>query len=199
MPVLSATSPRWRGIAAINQRLHRQALNAFMFIVLAHWAEHLVQAYQVWVLDWPRPAARGALGQVFPWLATSEWLHYWYALVMIVGLVLLRPGFVGRARGWWTVALVIQFWHHIEHLLLLIQAQTHVVFFGGTVPTSVAQTVFPRVELHLFYNSIVFVPMMIAVYLHLRPNERELRATSCSCIHRAQTGRAAIAPSAPAT
>jgi hypothetical protein len=61
---------------------------------------------------------------------------------MIVGLVLLRPGFVGRARAWWTVALVIQFWHHIEHLLLLIQAQTHVFFFGATVPTSVAQTVF---------------------------------------------------------
>ena len=198
MSARSATSPRWRAIAAINQRFHRQALNAFMFIVLAHWAEHLVQAYQVWVLDWPRPAARGALGQVFPWLATSEWLHYWYALVMIAALILLRPGFVGRALVWWTVALVIQFWHHIEHLLLLVQAQTHVFFFGGAVPTSVAQTVFPRVELHLFYNSIVFVPMMIAVYLHLRPNERELRATSCSCVHRARTDRAVIAPDAPA-
>jgi hypothetical protein len=198
MPALSATSPRWLGIATINQRLHRQALNMFLFIVVAHWAEHLAQAYQVWVLDRPRPAARGALGQFFPWLSTSEWLHYWYALVMIIGLVLLRPGFVGRARAWWTVALVIQFWHHIEHLLLLIQAQTHVFFFGGTVPTSVAQTAFPRVELHLFYNSLVFIPMMIAVYLHQRPNERELRATSCSCIHRARTGRAASAPSAPA-
>jgi hypothetical protein len=198
MPALSATSPRWRGIAALNQRLHRQALNAFMLIVLAHWAEHLVQAYQVWVLDRPLPASRGALGQFFPWLFTSEWLHYGYALLMIIGLVLLQPGFVGRARFWWTVALVIQFWHHIEHLLLLIQAQTHVFFFGGTVPTSVAQTVFPRVELHLFYNSIVFIPMVIAVYLHQRPNERELRATSCSCIHRARTGRAPIAPGAPA-
>jgi hypothetical protein len=130
MSALSPTSPRWFGAAAINQRLHRQALNVFLFIVLAHWVEHLAQAYQVWVLDRPRPAARGALGQVFPWLATSEWLHYGYALVMIVGLVLLRPGFVGRARAWWTVALVIQFWHHIEHLLLLIQAQAHVFFFG---------------------------------------------------------------------
>ena len=198
MSALSPTSPRWPGIAALNQRLHRQALNVFLFIVLAHWVEHLVQAYQVWVLDWPRPAARGALGQLFPWLATSEWLHYGYALVMIVGLVLLRPGFVGRARVWWTIALVIQFWHHIEHLLLLIQAQTHVFFFGAAVPTSVAQTVIPRVELHLFYNSIVFIPMMIAVYLHQRPNERELRAMSCSCVDRARTGRAAIAPGAPA-
>jgi hypothetical protein len=154
------------------------ALNVFMFVVLAHWAEHLVQAYQIWVLGRPRPQARGVLGQVFPWLVSSEWLHYGYALVMLVGLILLRPGFTGQARTWWTVALVIQFWHHIEHLLLLIQAQTHTFFFGGTVPTSVAQTVFPRVELHLFYNSIVFIPMVVALYLQLRPTASESKATT---------------------
>jgi hypothetical protein len=54
MSALSPTSPRWFGVEAINQRLHRQALNVFLFIVLAHWVEHLVQAYQVWV---PGPVA----------------------------------------------------------------------------------------------------------------------------------------------
>jgi hypothetical protein len=184
MSALSMNPPARLRIAALNERYHRQALNVFLFIVLAHWAEHLVQAYQVWVLDRPRPAARGLLGQLFPWLVSSEWLHYWYAIVMLVGLFLLRPGFVGRARVWWTVALVIQFWHHIEHLLLLIQAQTGTFFFGGTVPTSVAQVFFPRVELHLFYNSIVFIPMVVAAYLHRRPNERELHATTCNCVRR---------------
>jgi hypothetical protein len=181
---VSITSSRRLSIASINGRHHRVALNIFMVVVLAHWAEHLVQAYQVWVLDLPRPAARGVLGQVFPWLVTSEWLHYAYAIVMLVGLFLLRPGFVGAARTWWTVALVIQFWHHIEHLLLLVQAQTHTFFFGGAVPTSVAQLVVPRVELHLFYNSIVFIPMVVAVYRHLRPTDRELQAASCSCARR---------------
>ena len=183
-------------VAAINGRHHRAGLNAFMVVVLAHWAEHLVQAYQVWVLDRPRPAARGVLGQFFPWLVTSEWLHYAYAIVMLVGLFVLRPGFVGRARTWWTVALVIQFWHHIEHLLLLLQAQTQTFFFGGTVPTSLAQAIVPRVELHLFYNSIVFIPMVIAVYLHLRPNERERRATSCSCGRRDWVPTTVVAPAA---
>ena len=188
MSAVSMRPSRGFSVAAINGRFHRLALNAFMVIVVAHWAEHLVQAYQVWVLDRPRPAARGVLGQIYPWLATSEWLHYGYAIVMLVGLFLLRPGFAGRARTWWTVALVIQFWHHIEHLLLLIQAQTHTFFFGGTVPTSVAQLIVPRVELHLFYNSIVFIPMVVAVYLHLRPNERELQAASCSCARRDLVG-----------
>jgi hypothetical protein len=170
-------------VTSLNGRHHRMALNIFMVVVLAHWLEHLVQAYQVWVLDRPRPQARGVLGQAFPWLVTSEWLHYGYAIVMLIGLFLLLPGFVGRARAWWTAALVIQFWHHVEHLLLLIQAQTGTFWFGGTAPTSVAQVFFPRVELHLFYNSIVFVPMVVAVYLHLRPNDRELAASACSCIH----------------
>lgn len=169
-------------LGALNGRYHRAGLNVFMVIVLAHWAEHLTQAYQIWVLGQPRPKARGVLGQFFPWLVSSEWLHYGYALVMIVGLFLLRPGFVGRARTWWTVALAIQFWHHIEHLLLLIQAQTGTPFFGKPVVTSIVQLVIPRVELHLFYNSIVFVPMVIAMYLHLRPSEKELDAMACSCV-----------------
>ena len=181
---IAAAAPRGLSIAALNGRYHRTALTVFMVVVLAHWTEHVVQAYQIWVLGRPRPAARGVLGQFFPWLVTSEWLHYGYALAMLVGLFLLRPGFAGSARTWWTVALVIQFWHHIEHLLLLIQAQTGVFFFGASVPTSVAQLAFPRVELHLFYNSIVFIPMVIAMYLHLRPSEKDLRATSCSCVHR---------------
>ena len=185
---------RGLSIAALNGRYHRAALNVFLAVVVAHWAEHLVQAYQIWVLGRPRPAARGVLGQVFPWLVTSEWLHYGYAVVMLVGLLLLRPGFVGSARTWWTVALVIQFWHHIEHLLLLIQAQTGVFFFGASVPTSVAQVFVPRVELHLFYNSIVFIPMMIAVYLHKRPNEQDLRATSCGCVDTRGAARAAVLP-----
>jgi hypothetical protein len=172
-------------MAALNGRYHRVALNVFLFVVIAHWAEHLVQAYQIWVLGRPRPQARGLLGQFYPWLVTSEWLHYGYALVMLVGLFLLWPGFAGRARSWWTVALAIQFWHHIEHLLLLIQAQTGHNFWGRPVPTSVLQLVLPRVELHLFYNSIVFIPMMIAVYYHLRPNAAEKQQAHCTCARHA--------------
>ncbi|BCJ41151.1 hypothetical protein GCM10010168_45510 [Actinoplanes ianthinogenes] len=169
-------------MSSLNHRRHRAALTVFLAVTLAHWAEHLVQAYQIWVLGWPRPQARGVLGQFYPWLVKSEWMHYGYAIVMLVLLFALRPGFVGRARTWWTVALVIQFWHHIEHFLLLVQAQTGHAFFGKPVPTSLLQLLYPRVELHLFYNSIVFIPMIIGMYLHLRPNRRELAAAQCDCV-----------------
>lgn len=170
-----------RSVSWMNGAGHRLTLGVFMFIVLAHWAEHLVQAAQIWAFNQPRPQARGVLGQFYPWLVSSELLHYGYAIVMLIGLFALRDGFVGRARTWWTVALAIQFWHHIEHLLLLIQAQTHNYLFGAAVPTSILQYFYPRVELHLFYNTVVFVPMVVAMYFHLRPKPAERELATCTC------------------
>ena len=114
----------------LNTRWHERALQVFMFVVLAHWGEHLVQAYQIYVMGWPRPKANGILGLWYPWLIKSETLHYGYALVMLIGLWVLRKGFTGGSRTWWTIALVIQFWHHIEHFLLILQATTHHNFWG---------------------------------------------------------------------
>jgi hypothetical protein len=164
----------------LNTVWHKRALQIFMFIVLAHWVEHLVQAWQIYYLGWPRPKAGGLLGLFFPWLITSETLHYSYALVMLVGIWVLRKGFTGLSRKWWTVSLVIQFWHHIEHLLLITQATIKHNFFHSPVPTSILQLVVPRVELHLFYNTIVFIPMVIGMYYHMVPPEREEHA-ACTC------------------
>jgi hypothetical protein len=165
----------------LNSVWHERALQVFMAIVLAHWGEHLVQAYQVYVLHWPRPKAGGIVGLWYPWLISSEWLHYGYAIVMLAGLWLLRKGFTGLSLKWWTAALVIQFWHHIEHLLLLTQAIRHHNFWNKPVPFSVLQLVIPRVELHLFYNAIVFIPMVIAVYYHMFPPETEVNTAKCTC------------------
>lgn len=178
---LPATS-RTGLIERLNGPLHERALQVFMVVVLAHWAEHLLQAFQIYGLGWPVPEARGALGYFYPWLVKSELLHYGYALVMIVALVMLRTGFSGKAdRKWWTIALAIQFWHHIEHGLLQLQAILGTTFFGSPVVTSVAQLWFPRVELHLFYNTIVFVPMVIAMYYHMFPPASEAPRQQCTC------------------
>src|SRR5215813_8759027 len=106
----------------LNSRWHERALQGFMVIVLAHWAEHLVQAYQIYVMGWPRPKSLGLLGYFYPWLFKTEILHYGYALVMLIGIWTLRKGFTGTSHKWWTICLVIQFWHHIEHAILQWQA-----------------------------------------------------------------------------
>ena len=148
-----------------------------MVIVLAHWAEHLLQAFQIYALGWPVPEARGAArlllslaDQVRERCTTAT------PLVMLIGLWMLRPGFTGVIdRRWWTIALVIQFWHHIEHALLQGQYLFAHNLFGRPVPTSIVQLWIPRVELHLFYNTIVFIPMVIGDVLPPVPGGRSTR------------------------
>jgi hypothetical protein len=164
-----------------------------MAIVVAHWMEHLLQAFQIWVLGWERPDAGGALGLLFPWLVKSEALHYFYAIVMLAGLLLLRPGFVGRARTWWDVALVIQFWHHIEHAILLGQAVVGANLFGAEVPTSIVQLIVERAELHLVYNALVFIPMVIAMWIHVHPSDQDRHAVTCTCDQQTRREREAAA------
>ncbi|HEV8319075.1 MAG TPA: hypothetical protein VGQ10_16800, partial [Vicinamibacterales bacterium] len=59
------------------------------------------------------------------------------------------------------------------------------------VPTSVVQLWVPRVELHLFYNTIVFIPMMIAIYHHLFPSFSEASLAKCTCAWRQGAGSVA--------
>ena len=38
----------------------------------------------------------------------------------------------------------------------------------------------PRPELHLLYNLAVFVPMVVAMWLHTRPNQADVNQCSCA-------------------
>ena len=182
MRLAVADAPDRGGIGhRLNGPWHERSLQVFMAVVLAHWGEHLAQALQIYVLRWPEVEARGVVGLWFPWVVDAEVLHYGYALLMLVGLWVLRTGFVDRAARWWMLAFWIQFWHHIEHALLQVQVITGRNLFDAPVPTSVAQLVLPRVELHMIYNTIVFVPMIIAMYRHLAPSDAERARMRCSC------------------
>ena len=166
----------------LNNEWHKIALRIFAAIVLAHWAEHLVQATQIYVLGWAVPDSRGVLGQFFPWVVKSELLHYGYAITMLVGLWILRSGFVGRSYKWWMISFWIQFWHHFEHALLQGQAIVGQNLFDKPVPVSLVQLWIPRVELHLFYNTVVFIPMVIGMYYHLfPPMGEEAHRGGCAC------------------
>lgn len=165
----------------LNGPWHKRALQIFIVVVLAHWAEHLAQAVQVYVLGWPIPESRGVLGLWFPWLVSSEILHYGYAIVMLAALWVFRRGFVGRAYTWWMISFWIQFWHHFEHALLQGQAMAGANLFNSPVPVSIVQLWIPRVELHLIYNTLVFVPMVVAMYRHLLPPAGERAEMRCSC------------------
>jgi hypothetical protein len=164
----------------LNGRWHERALWIYLVLVILHWTEHLVQAAQIWVFGMPRPQALGALGYVWPWLVKSEVMHFTYALLMLIGLVLLRPGFRGAAKQWWTASLAIQTWHLFEHTLLFGQAIAGQNLFGSPVPTSILQQYVPRPELHLLYNLAVFIPMIVAMRMHTRPSQAEVNDCTCA-------------------
>ncbi|MGH9823486.1 MAG: hypothetical protein ACREDR_09570, partial [Blastocatellia bacterium] len=65
--------------------------------------------------------------------------------------------------------------------------------FHSPVPISILQLVVPRVELHLFYNTIVFIPMVIGMYYHMFPPEGEKVTAACSCAVRQHSPRTAAA------
>lgn len=165
----------------LNTSWHERALWAYTAVVLAHWLEHLFQAYQIWVLDMPRPESLGALGMIFPWLVTSELMHFGFAVFMLAGLFLLAPGFSGAAAKWWFASLAIQTWHFVEHALLQGQVAVGANLFHSDKPISVVQQWVPRPELHLLYNLAVFIPMVVAMVLHVRaPRDGEI-GDACSC------------------
>jgi hypothetical protein len=158
--------------AGRERRRFEAALVLFAAVVAAHLAEHVVQAVEIAVLGWPRPEARGVLGLIFPWLISSEILHYGYAIAMLIGLVALRPGMrvCAPAATMWSVALWIQVWHHAEHLSLLYQAWSGNFFLAPGAPTSFLQLIpgVQRVELHFAYNVVVAVPMAVAMWCYYR-------------------------------
>lgn len=167
----------------LNSVWHEKGLWIYAFIVIMHWIEHLVQAFQIFVMGWARPEAKGFLGLYFPALVASEALHFGYAVFMLAGLFLFRPGFFGRSMVWWNITLIIQGWHFVEHALLQYQAIAGTYLFGGAVPTSLLQIWIPRVELHLIYNAAVTLPMIVAMLYHRYPPKGELQhfTPKCSC------------------
>ncbi len=163
-PTSAPHSPSW--FARLNSTWHFRALVVYMAIVVAHWVEHLTQVVQVFILKMPRPEAGGFLGYIFPDVNKNEILHWAYAVVMFIGLLLLQPGFLSRSRMWWNVAIGVMTWHFLEHSFLLFQHWSGWHFLGRPVPTSIIQAFFPRLELHLIYNMIVLLPILAALSLH---------------------------------
>ena len=160
----------------LNGPLHAPAVWIFMLIIVGHWTEHVLQIYQIYALGWSPDKAGGLVGLVYPGLVESETLHFVYDLIQWTGILILLPGFKGRARQFWIVSMVIQSWHYIEHVLLMGQYLTGYYLFGAAHQISILELWFPRAELHFTYNLLVYIPMVIAIHYYLQPKLEALAA-----------------------
>lgn len=140
-------------------------MKIFGVIMVAHWLEHLFQAYQVYVMHIDRACAFGMLGMKYPWLVKTEILHFGFAVLTTLMFVVAGRRYFRNelAIKFWALGLMSSIWHLFEHYLLFVQALTHNYLFGKSVPTSIIQNFFPRIELHLFYNSVITVLMVAAL------------------------------------
>lgn len=127
-------------------------------VVIFHFLEHVAQMFELYFLHWSRPDCLGLLGLWQPWLMRSEWLHYGFALYMLLALCY----FIDRANNkvWWMRAIYLQHYHHLEHVLLLAQALSGVAMVNRI---SIGGLFFPRLELHFFYNLMVLIPMSLGI------------------------------------
>lgn len=164
------SKPKALWMQRLNGPWHAPALWLYMLIIVAHWLEHVLQIYQIYGLGWEPAKSGGLLGVIYPQLIESETLHFVYDFIQWAGILLLRPGFsgLGRAATYWTIAMLAQTWHYIEHVLLMGQYLTGHYLFGAPQQISILQLWFPRAELHFTYNLLVFIPMVIAVHYYLQ-------------------------------
>jgi hypothetical protein len=157
----------------LGERWFRPLLIVYLVLIVAHFAEHVLQFIQAAVLSWPRSEAGGLLGLWSPQLLTNESLHFSYNLMQLLGLLVLSYHVTGRARTWWRIGIVVQLWHFFEHFLLQSQWLSGIFLFNATKQMGVGELLLPRLELHFIYNALVFVPTMIGVYVYIRDQMRE--------------------------
>ena len=143
------------------------SMKLFFLISVFHLLEHFAQMFQLYYLHFTRKQSLGILGLYYPWLIHSEWLHFIFSVFTLVGLVCLEPKITKRsAKRWWTLSIALSTYHCAEHTLLLGQALLKHNLLNNDAPVSFGQLFLPRIELHFFYNLIIFIPMVIALCLN---------------------------------
>jgi hypothetical protein len=165
----------------INGPWHGRALLILFAVIFFHMFEHVVQTVQVYVLDVDRADALGLLGIWMAELIRSEAVHFGFSVYTLGSILLTGGPAVGMARSFGLVALAVQSWHLFEHSQLILQRTTDSFFFGASEPTSLAQFLVPRVELHFIYNGAVFSALVIALLLHAYPPRGEASRSRCAC------------------
>lgn len=163
-------------------------MKLFGGLMIAHWLEHLFQAYQVYVQHLDRACALGMLGMKYPWLVRTESLHFGFAILTVFGFWYAGQDYFENwtATEAWAAGFFVSIWHLCEHTVLFAQAATHHNLFGRSVPFSVLQFVFPRIELHLFYNSVVTILMVAALLIERQQPRYSVEPDWCDECHASQ-------------
>ena len=153
------------------------ALLSVAFVVqTAHYAEHVAQVIQIYLLDLRPPEAHGLLGSVFDF----EWVHFLYNVGLEIALLMLwlryqrhsQRASVDRGGLQLLTGLVLfQGYHAVEHIIKLYQYLFDPYYqFGLRPPPGLLPqaTGWPIFLVHFWLNTIVMSLMGLAL-LKLAP------------------------------
>jgi hypothetical protein len=140
-------------------------LGTAIAIQIAHDAEHVVQALQVFVLGTPRPAAGGLLGTFFdfPIVHFTYNFVYFGALLFAVAWAYGLGGFQKLDRiGMWLLIITagVQTYHAAEHVIQITQEAAT----GTQRPPGFIGLFQDNIIVHLLLNTIVWVLPAIAMW-----------------------------------
>ncbi len=138
-------------------------LTLYLILVVTqsgHVLEHVVQVVQLRVLHEPKEHAHGIFGAL-----DVEWVHFvWNSWILLAIVVLLigRPG-----NRWLLIAAPLAAWHLAEHVVLIatylatgVEGSPGLLAMGGLIGNGLP---IPRPELHLLYNVMETIPLIIGL------------------------------------
>jgi hypothetical protein len=138
----------------------------------AHVGEHVVQIIQLRLLGIPPSDAHGVIGAL-----DVEWVHFiWNTWVFAAVVVLL----IGKPRQRWLwLAGLAAGWHLAEHAVLIalylatgVEARPGLLAAGGLVAGGLPLS---RPDLHLAYNVVETVPLVLGLWVAWRASRRTKR------------------------
>jgi hypothetical protein len=152
----------------MESNAHRRTvaiLAGVLGVQAAHFVEHIIQLIQVYALRIPETRALGALGAVFAFHGTEEWMHLAFNVSLLTALLWFQP-FVRHQLGAWSrpyraylfLGVGVEMWHVIEHLVVT----GNMLANGGGCPCpGILDRVVPETILHLGYNAAALTGLAI--------------------------------------
>lgn len=132
-----------------------------------HFVEHVIQLVQIHALRVPEAQALGALGAVFAFRGTEEWLHLGFNLTLLTALLWFQPAVraaLGTAarpyRTYLFFGVGVELWHVIEHLVVT----GNMIANGGRCPCpGILDRIVPETLLHMGYNTAALIGIAAGV------------------------------------
>lgn len=144
-----------------------------LFVQSVHMFEHISQTIQKFVLNYQ--LAHGIIGSKIDLEPVRFIFNLTYLVLIVLIFIYLRPSLKTNDTVFMLLLMVIilQTWHFIEHSMKLFH---HFTLNCKSCPGILGND-YNLILLHLFYNSIVFIPSVVVYLIIIRHYQKSIKYT----------------------